>query len=149
VYKNHETGALALLQSAAVATGCLFGSANITDIKSHEATISREYLEIRDPKGRVLAFAACDIRQHEDTFNNSRVPLRSALVLSVIVNIESDCDQILKIRGAYGPFRCEQVVLILIALFITLVTRVNLAFIFYLTSMTFGPASWRSHRRNA
>ena len=100
MYKNHETGALELLQSAAVATGCLFGSGNMTDIKSHEATISRKYLEIRDPKGRVLVCAACDIRQHEGTLNYSRVPLISALVLSVNLNIESDYDQILKIRGA-------------------------------------------------
>jgi hypothetical protein len=32
VYKNHETDALVLLQSAAAATGCLFGCGNMTEL---------------------------------------------------------------------------------------------------------------------
>jgi hypothetical protein len=124
VHKNHETDAFALQQSAATATGCLFGGRNMTElvdinvsakgdftpgestsalegatraisaatdkIKSHESTISREYLENRDPKGRVLTCKACGIRQREDIGNYSRVPLGSALVLYVNENIEAD-----------------------------------------------------------
>jgi hypothetical protein len=68
-------------------------SAAADNIKSHEATNSREYLECRDPKGHVLTCEACGIRQYEDAGNYSRVPLSSVLVLSVNANIQADYDE--------------------------------------------------------
>jgi hypothetical protein len=69
-------------------------SAAADNIKSHEATNSREeYFECRDPKGHVLTCEACGIRRYEDAGNYRRVLLSSVLVLSVNANIQADYDQ--------------------------------------------------------
>ena len=59
----------------------------------------------------MLTCAACGIRQSEDTGNYGRVPLSSALVLSVNENFDDDHGNVLKTFGANGLHRCEQVIL--------------------------------------